>query len=330
MVNFHEFYAGKTVAITGASGYLAGAILNELGTQVEEVLRISRQPLEPLPGTKTLQADVREAGCWETIVSASDVIFHLASNTSVYAAVEDPVASLNATVLPVVQLIHAARKYGRQPTVIVAGTATQYGLTSSHPVTEETPLRPITNYDLHKCQMEAQLLLASQHGLVRGTSLRLANVYGPATRASSANDRGVLNKMTRLALLGKPITVYGGGGYVRDYVYVRDVARAFLATGAAPAAVGRAFNVASGVGVSVNDAFRSIAEAAARKTGKQVSVLEVPWPTDMDPIEKRNFIGSIVALREATGWQPEVSFAGGVERMLAQFYSTMAADESPQ
>lgn len=322
ITNFGELYAGKAVAITGASGYVAGAILAELGSHPRKILRASRKPLPPMDGTEVLHADIREAGSWDGLVSRADVIFHLASNTSIYAAAEDPAGSLLSTVLPLAHLVQAARRCGRQPVVVLAGTATQYGLVATWPVSEDTTMNPVTIYDLHKCQAEAQLLLGTGQGVVRGVALRLANVYGPSAGACSASERGVINKVAHLALQGKPLSVYGGGEYVRDYVHVQDVARAFLAAGSAPTAIGRAFNVASGAGIQVRDAFHCVAEAATRLTGRRVAVQDVPWPAGMDAIERRNFVGSITALREATGWRPDRTLTEGIEQMLAHFQRT--------
>ena len=160
-------YAGKTVAITGASGYLAAALMDALGSAPARILRVSRQALAAKPGTVTIQADVRTADCWKNIVAEADVVFHLASNTSVYAAANDPAASLGSTVQPVAHLTAACRTLCRRPRVVLAGTATQYGITNTLPVNEDTPTHPITDYDLHKQFAEKQLLLATRLSLDR-------------------------------------------------------------------------------------------------------------------------------------------------------------------
>lgn len=312
-------YADKAVAITGASGYLAGALLEGLGSAPARILRVSRQILGPLPGTETYQADVRTADCWQEIVARADVIFHLASNTSVYAAAEDPAGSLVSTVQPVSHLATAARKLGRKPCVVLAGTVTQYGLGSTIPLEEDAPSNPINNYDLHKYFAEKQLLLATSQGLLNSVSLRLANVYGPSSAVSSAGDRGILNKITRMALQGAKLQLYGGGDYLRDYVYITDVARAFLAAGITKAAVGRSFNVATGRGTSIRNAFYLVARRVEVMTGKSVAIEDVPWPSNTDMTEYRNFVGNVNALKIAAGWQPLISLEDGIDRMIRHF-----------
>lgn len=314
--DFASSYAGRQVAVTGAGGYLGSALVGALREGGASVLRVSRQQLPPVPGTDSWQGDLQDEASWRHIVAASEVIFHLAGNTSVYTAIADPGGSLRSTVLPVSLLSGAARELGRCPRVVFASTATLYGMTETFPVSEEEPPRPITNYDLHKLFAEQQLHLATGQGILEGVALRLGNVYGPSEGSSSAGDRGILNRMTRAALAGEKLGLFGGGNYTRDYVYIDDVIRAFLAAGTAAGVAGRALNVATGRGVTVAEAFRLVADRVAKVTGVRVEVEAADWPAGADRIEFRNFIADIGALSE-TGWRPLVSLEEGVDRLIA-------------
>lgn len=309
-------YGRKTIAVTGASGYLASVLIDVLRKNSAHILRISRRTLHPIEGTETLQADVRERECWEEIVSRADVIFHLAGNTSVYAVAKEAADSLIATVLPITHLVAAAQAARREPRVVFASTATVYGLTDDLPVAENAQLKPITNYDLHKLFAEKQLELASTQGILEGVSLRLANVYGPSLSSSSANDRGILNKIAKMAIQGVNLRLFGDGNYLRDYVYIDDVVRAFMAAGVENGVVGRAFNVASGKGITVREAFRLIAERAEGVTGKRVCIENAPWPEGAGPIEFRNFVADITSFHNSAGWRPIVSLHQGVDWMI--------------
>lgn len=316
-------YEDKVVAITGATGYLASAVDQALRNGGARILLVSRRDIPPSPGADSLKADVRTAGCWQTVVRRADVVFHLAGNTSAYAAAKDPAGSLLSTVAPLTHLAAAARETGRRPRVLYASTATVYGLTSTLPVGEDTDLRPVTTYDLHKMFAEKQLEQASNQGLVEGVSLRLANVYGPSSSGSSADDRGVLNRITKLALQGADLCLYGDGGYLRDYVYIDDVVRAFLVAGVQPEIVGRSFNIASGTGCTVRDAFHLVAERAEKATGRRSHVCSTPWPEDAGPIEFRNFTAKIDHMQAACGWKPMVTLSDGVERLINHLGQTM-------
>ena len=84
----------------------------------------------------------------------------------------------------------------------------------------------------------------------------------------------------------------------------------------ANAAVGRPFNVASGRGITIREAFGLIAERVNNTTGRTVSLKDVPWPTGVDAIEYRNFVGDIRALKIASGWSPLVSFGEGIDLLI--------------
>jgi nucleoside-diphosphate-sugar epimerase len=310
-------YADVPVAITGASGYLGSALREALHRQGADVLLVSRRPLAARRGERVLQADPRAGECWRHIVEFAGVIFHLASNTSVYTAAADPAGSLEATVLPICHLVAASRDAGRTPRVIFASTATVYGLTVRLPVSEQAPPDPMTTYDQHKLFAERELALAASAGTLAPVSFRLSNVYGPSPGSSGAGDRGILNKVLARALRGEEIHVFGGGRYVRDYVFVDDVIEGLLAGGMIAETHARTFNLSSGSGVTVRDAFALAIERAALVTGRPGRLVDVPWPAHAERIEFRNYTADVGALRTATGWRPLVSLADGIDRLVA-------------
>src|SRR5438552_4918428 len=137
MHDFDPSYANRTVVVTGGTGYLASALCASLKKTPARILVVSRRALAPGDGIESLTADIRTRDCWQAIVDRADIVFHLAGNTSVYAAAKDAADSLTSTVLPLVHLAAAAREAGRQPRVVYASTATVYGLTEKLPVAED-------------------------------------------------------------------------------------------------------------------------------------------------------------------------------------------------
>ena len=317
---------GKSVAVTGAGGYIGAVLCDALLEIGANVLRVSRGELPPLVGMDSLRADLRKAEPWLAIVERTEIIFHLAGNTSLYAAAKHPMDSLLSTVLPINHLVTACRETGRAPRVVFASTATVYGLTKNLPVAESFRAEPVTVYDLHKLFAEQQLEMASSQGFLDGVSLRLANVYGPSSSTSSAEDRGILNKITKMALQGGDLRLYGDGNYMRDYVYVDDVVQAFLLAGIADSAnvSGRAFNVAGGAGFTVGQAFQIVADKVNAQRGSKVQLHQAPWPEGADSIELRNFIADIGALRTASGWFPCIGLEQGIDLLIAGFSRTKA------
>ena len=319
MINNLDNLRGKTVVVTGASGYISSALVDALVNYSCKVIRISRRELKPQLNTLTLRADVRSANTWDWIVSRADIIYHLAGNTSVYQATKNPLESLQSTLLPIIHLIQAAQNLKRVPRVVFASSATVYGLTKELPVPETTNPNPITVYDLHKFFAEQQLELANKQGFLDSITLRLANVYGPSSSPSSAEDRGILNKVISSALKGKDLMLYGGGNYLRDYVYITDVVSAFLLSNAISKIESPFFNVASGTGTSVKNVFELVAKQVQCKINKNLSVYCVDWPDGTDSIDLRNFTAEINKFTNATGWKPIVNLRDGVELAIMEF-----------
>jgi len=323
-----DFWSEKKVLITGGAGYLAFGLLQLLKDRSASIVRLVRPGThqEPAPGDAEVlevYADIREPTVWDGLLEGVDVVFHLAAQTSAAAAEADPVEDLSTNVLPLVSLLEACRRVKSVPTVLFAGTATECGLTDSLPVNETMADQPVTTYDLHKLMAESYLKYYARHGAVHGATLRLANVYGPGPRNSTA-DRGILNLMVRRALGGDALTIYGTGDYLRDYVFVDDVASAFVAAAENIDAVNRGhFLVGSGKGNTVAEAVQLVAARVASRDGVEVDVKHVELPKTLLPIDTRNFVADTGLFQARTGWRAKVSLAEGIDRTIRYYTKEM-------
>jgi len=310
---------GTTVAVTGAAGFLGARTVARLAGEGRTIVRVARLPARPLDNAVAtvidVAGDVGERDTWDRVVEA-DVIFHFAAQTSVAAAAADPDVDFRSNVMPIRHLLAACRDSKRRPIVVSAGTVTEAGIPSRLPVGEDVADDPITVYDRHKLMAETELKRAAADGVVRGATLRLANVYGPGAHGRSA-DRDVLNRMIGAAVIGQPLTIYGAGDYVRDYIFVEDVVDAFLAAAAHIERVnGHHFVIGSGRGISIRDAFELIAARVERLTGRRVPIATVAPAAPLSPIERRNFVGDHSRFSALTGWQPKWTLADGIDRTI--------------
>ena len=310
----------KNIIITGGFGYIGSALVDYLQHYKCNIVCVSRRDMSEKQMVRNWTLDLTKESSWKKIVDYADIIFHLAGNTSISVAEQDPKLNLIDSLTPIINLVHAAKDSKKTPRVVFASTVTLYGLTEILPVSEEAKPSPITTYDLHKLFIEQHLEMSTKNKIISATSLRLSNVYGPSLGRSSANDRGILNKVTELAINGKDITIYGEGNYIRDYIYIDDVVSAFIHTAIADHAVGKVLNVTSGVGHTIKDAFSLVSDYSAKLTGKKVKINHIEWPKGISMIERRNFIGNASELKRATKWQPNVSFEEGVDIIVEEFW----------
>ena len=311
---------GGTFAVTGAAGFIGACLVERLAANRCRIIRVARGPLPPIgPASAAsvidVAGDVRDRATWDQAAEA-DVIFHFAAQTSVAIAAADADADFHANVTPMRHLVAACRQRRHHPVVLFAGTVTEAGVPSRVPVNEDEADDPITTYDRHKLMAEDDLKAAAAQLAVCGATLRLSNVYGPGARGRR-HDRDILNRMISSALQGAPLTVFGTGEYVRDYVFIDDVVDAFLMAAAAPEQInGRHFVIGSGQGVTIRDAFGLIAARVEAITGRRVPVVSAAPPAPLSDIERRHFVADPSRFSAATGWRASWGLAGGIDRTI--------------
>lgn len=315
---------GKTITITGASGYIASSLAKKLISNYNcKIILVSRKKLPQLPNIQVLRADINNQRIWESIIKKSDIVYHLAANTSLYDAEESSLKSLSSSLLPICFLIEASKTKKNKPLIIYSSTATVYGLTPRIAISERYQPSPITTYDMHKLFCEKHLELAAKKGYLNCISLRLSNVYGPSPNSSSSHDRGVLNKAAIRALLGKDLEIYGDGNFLRDYVYIDDVVNALILSGESDNISEEVFNVSSGKSFTLNEVFYLAAEKASLRTGQKVEIKHIQRPTNLNEIEFRDYIANIDHIYEKLGWRPQVNINLGIQNLIDSISASM-------
>jgi UDP-glucose 4-epimerase len=303
------------VLITGGSGYIASRLLPQLAG-VGEIRVLSRRAPRPSVALRWIEGHAGDPITLQDAIRGARTIFHLAAQTSVAIARENPQADYDANVTGLTRVLDAIGRSNTPPTLVLAGTVTQCGIPLTDTLDEGAPDQPITVYDAHKLEAERALEVASRSRIVRGVTLRLANVYGPGTQSGAA-DRGVLNKMIRLARKGHPLQVYGDGSQLRDYTFVDDVAGAFVKAASHAADIsGRHFVVGTGERRTLAETVALVAREASRKIGRTIPVEHVLAPPSADPIDARSYVVDARAFTDATGWRPTIDLVTGIGRTM--------------
>lgn len=252
------------VLVTGGAGFIGSHVVDLLvseGYDAAVVDDLSTGRVENLPaGVDFHHLDVSDARTAALIREARpDYIIHQAAQISVARSVREPSADAAVNVLGTLSLLEAAVAAGVKGFVFASSGGTIYGDLAAGPadtgpyeaVSEEAPFRPVSPYGIAKAACEHYLRFFSREYGLTCVSLRYANVYGP--RQDPHGEAGVVAIFANRMLRGEQPTINGDGRYVRDYVYVGDVARANLLALRYPGS--GAFNIGTGQGTDVNELF---------------------------------------------------------------------------
>lgn len=324
-MNDQSYYTNKRILITGGTGYIGLSIVQALRNISCEITLTTRSSTQRsvLEHTKAkikyLRADITEPSFWQNCAPNTDIIFHLAGQTSSSYANERPFEDVTVNVLPVIHLIEYSKKCQKKPDVIFAGTSTQIGFTESPKHKENENDLPITVYDINKLTAENYFRYYANQLDGKAVSLRLTNVYGPGPK-SSKQDRGIVNLMVQRALTKKPLTIYGDGKYIRDYVYIDDVVAAFLLAGMhIDQLTGNYYLIGSGIGYTIFDMMKMIQKKVKAIQSLTVAIEKIPVPKKISQIEKRNFIADSTLFKTLTKWKVETSLEQGIIKTIEYY-----------
>jgi len=320
---YREFYRGRRVLITGGLGFIGSNLAKALVDLDADVLLVDS--LIPDYGGNLANiagfgsrlrvniADVRQASTMSYLVQGRDVIFNLAGQVSHIDSMRDPHTDLEINCRSQLTILEACRQHNPKTKVVFAGTRQIYGRPERLPVDETHLVRPTDVNGINKAAGENYHIVYNNVFGVRACSLRLTNVYGPR-QLIRHNRQGFIGWFIRLALEGREIEIYGDGSQMRDFVYVDDVADAFLRAGAADSVNGDVFNVGGTEPISHRDLVKILLEEA-----RQGSVRYVEWPDEKRKIDIGSFYSDSSKFTRTTGWQPAVALREGFQRTFAYY-----------
>jgi nucleoside-diphosphate-sugar epimerase len=295
-----------TILVTGGAGYIGSILVPQLlaaghrVTVVDSFLYGQTSLLDCCHDGKLaiVRGDVRDRDLMRKHVAGADAILPLACLVGAPLCDQKPVEARTVNLDAVRMLVDLSSP---QQMIVSPTTNSGYGVGEAgiH-CTEETPLRPISLYGQLKVELE-QYLLDSGHAV----SLRLATAFGISPRMRLDL---LVNDFTYRAVVDRSVVLFEAH-FKRNYIHVRDIARAFLH---ALANFERMQNQAFNVGLS--DANLSKMELC-QEIKKQIpafTILEAPLGKDPD---QRNYIVSNAKI-EATGYQPRVSLQQGIAELV--------------
>jgi len=297
--------------VTGGAGYIGSAtaqLLLEAGHEVVVVDNLSMGHPEAVPdGADFVEADLLDAPAVGDVFRTHkpEGVLHFAASSLIHESMRDPGKYFRNNVGGAVNLLEAMREAGTRA-IVFSSTAATYGVPAEMPITEEMPTVPVNAYGESKLMVEKLLRWYGELHGVRWVALRYFNACGALDELGEDHDPEThVIPLVLLTALGKreTFTIFGAdyptpdGTCVRDYIHIRDLARAHVlaldekATGA--------YNLGTRTGNSVKEVF----EAAEKVVGRPIPHTIGP----RRPGDPPSLVADHARITRELGWQPECS-----------------------
>jgi UDP-glucose 4-epimerase len=307
------------VLVTGGAGFIGSHIAEAYlaaGWEVVVLDDLSRGHQRNIPsGARFVKADVRTPEARKVLADGGfTVLNHHAAQIDVRVSVDEPALDAGINVVGLVNLLDGAGAGGVRRVVFASSGGVVYGDPDVVPTPETAPKAPISPYGVSKLAGEYYMRAL---GALRGfevVAMRYANVFGP--RQDPKSEAGVVSIFVSRLLEQRPLTVFGDGKQTRDYVFVRDVARANVLASTAAVPAGStiddiAFNIATARQTNVLELAELVGKVMAQKP-----VIE------MAPARPGELYRSSLDISKAgkmLGWKPEFGFAEGLPQLVDWF-----------
>lgn len=304
--------------VTGADGFIGSHLVESLlarGYRVRALVQYnsfnSYGWLEGLsdPNLEIVSGDVRDSFLCREICRDMDVVFHLAALIAIPYSYMAPQSYVDTNVTGTLNMLQAARDNGVSR-IIITSTSEVYGTAIEVPIPETHPRQPQSPYSATKISADALALSYFHTFNLPVVIARPFNTYGPRQSA-----RAIIPSIISQIASGKRVIEVGDLTPTRDFNYVTDTCRGFIALAETPGIEGREINIATGTEISMGDTFRTIA-----------SLMDADVEFRVDPERLRpsgsevfRLCGDNSLITSLTSWYPEVSFREGLSRTIAWF-----------
>lgn len=299
--------------ITGGAGFIGSHLVERLlaedhrVTVLDDLSSGRRENLPETSGLALVVADLLSVR-HEQLAGPFDAVVHLAALPSVNDSWTQLAAAHAINLTGTVRVIELAQALGI-PRIVYASSAAVYGDATVFPIAETAPLQPLSPYGLQKFASEEYGRLLARENLTF-VALRFFNVFGLRQVAGSPYS-GVITKFASAMRANEPVTIFGGGGQTRDFVYVQDIVTglvlALQATGLKPFTV---CNLGGGSVVSITQ----LAEAMRALFPKWEAGFRQAAAPPGDIVRSE---ADIAVARHLLGYEPRFSLTSGLSEMFS-------------
>lgn len=295
--------------VLGANGFIGSHLVDSLADSGHFIKCFDRFKSDDLSfwnhehhDTEIFRGDFLSRTSLENALDDVEYVFHFISTTNPFTAENDPLMDIETNLRMSVELFQLCVEKGIKKVIFASTGGAIYGdVQTNEPISEDVCTRPVSPYAIGKLSIENYLRYFKKKFDLPYLVLRISNPYGP--RQNTLTGQGVIPIFLEKIRSGQPLTVFGDGSMVRDYIFVKDVAdmisKCFTQQGKQ-----EVYNIASGSGHSVND----LIDALERITGKKIAVEHKEKPVtfvDKIVLDPTRFIDDF-------GITPHVKFEEGI------------------
>ncbi len=296
------------ILVTGGAGFIASNIVDRLIENNHDVTVIDNLSTGKRgnvnPGAHFYEMDIRDTALREIFdITHPDMVSHHAAQMDIRKSVSNPSYDLDVNGMGLLNVLECSRKYGVKKVIYASSGGAIYGETENA-AKETDDKKPMCPYGITKLLGEHYLDYYNKvHGM-NYTTLRYGNVYGP--RQDSKGEAGVIDIFISQMLKSKPVSVFGDGEQLRDYIFVSDVVEANYS--ALSKGDNQAFNIGTGRTSSVNQLFGIIKEQSNYQSDA------VYLPQRDGELLKSSLDCS--KSRVLLGWKSKVSLEDGIKQTM--------------
>lgn len=247
----------KKILITGGAGFIGSHIADEFIKKEYEVIIVDNLTTGQ---EKNINSKARFYNCditsaeLEQIFSAEtpEIVIHLAAQVSVPNATKDPIGDAHINIIGTLNVLKYCKAYGVKK-ILAASSAAVYGEPQYLPVDEAHPTIPISNYGISKLTMEKYI----ENSGVDYIIFRFSNVFGE--RQTAHGEAGVVTIFENAMKNNLPVTIFGDGEQIRDFIYVKDIAK-ITCNLAISDVKNETINVSTNTECTINELFKILAD----------------------------------------------------------------------
>ena len=305
----------KNVVITGADGFIGSHLTEALLKEGCNVTALAQYNsfnnwgwLEGIthPSLRIVTGDVRDANFCRALVKGADTVFHLAALIAIPYSYTAPDSYVDTNIKGTLNICQASKE-AEVERLLVTSTSEVYGTARYVPIDEGHPKQPQSPYSATKIGADA-LALSFYNTFGLGVSVvGPFNTYGPRQSA-----RAIIPSIISQIASGIREIKVGDLSPTRDFNFVEDTCRGFIAIAGCKEAAGEEINIATQREVSMETTLKTIASLMGA---------DVKWVVDPERLrpsgsEVFRLLGSNEKIRRLTGWRPEVSLEEGLRRTI--------------